>query len=169
MKKNLNSQWFCSLQTTKLYTFVLYRPCIFTLVSPPTVLLTYHKEQQQRTSHKKGFWTRCRDGTLNNQLTTWEWHHSTFTPSILLTMHTTKLSTCTLGYSRNEWIIAHQKDTTAHPTALCIQDNSDICYAQYHPQYNSLSMHVNICTTHPALPTPLPSTILLYSQQTHGI
>ena len=97
-----------------------------------------------------------------------QYFHTIPTSNILLTMHTTKLSTCTLDNSHNEWITAHQKDTTAHSTVLCIQDNSNVCYAQYHPHYNSLLMHVNICTTHPALPTPLPSTILskhIYSWQ----
>ena len=89
-----------------------------------------------------------------------QYFHTIPTSNILLTMHTTKLSTYTLDYSHNELITAHQKDTTAHSTAFCIQDNSNVCYAQYHPQYNSLSMHVNICTTHPALTTPLPSIIL---------
>ena len=55
----------CSFETTKLYTSILYRTCIFPLASPPTSLLSSLPILEKKKQP-------CR----------WEWHCNTFTSSL---------------------------------------------------------------------------------------
>ena len=75
-------------------------------------------------------------------------------------IHTTKLSTCTLAHSHplhNCTSTRHSALLTPQPSAYKTSHICHVCYAHYelscnHPQYNSLSMHVNLhytpSTTH---------------------
>ena len=54
---------------SKFCTFILYRPCIFLLPSPPPTFLSY-KQHSKLNKSQKSFWTKtntCKDGTLKNQ------------------------------------------------------------------------------------------------------
>ena len=84
LQKTVHSLW-----TTKFYTFLLYRLCIFPLASPPTSLFLMILKKGNRYKSKNIFWPKrsgCRDGTLKNQpnYCRWEWYHNTCTPSLLL-------------------------------------------------------------------------------------
>ena len=102
---------------TKFCTFILYRPCIFLLASPPASL-SYH-EKQQLNKLQKSFLDENKHNPqkptkLDGNDTTILSHH----PYILPTMHTTKLSTCTLAYShplkRNACVHTNKALSTAH-------------------------------------------------------
>ena len=100
---------------------------------------------------------------------------STFCSILPATMHTTKLSTCTLAYSHplNESITTHQQGTQ-----LCSPDSTlqhiwqpmpCSVAIKLQPPTTTHSPYMSTCTTHSVLPTPLPSTTLLCTQQIQGI
>ena len=123
--------WF--LWTTKFYTFYFTDHAFSP--QPPLPPLFSLKKKTTGTSHKKVFWTKtsaCSDGTLKNQankmgMTRQHFHNIPTSCAILPSMHTTKLSTCTLAYSNPlNKRTSHSLLLTHQPS--CIQD---ICHVQH--------------------------------------
>ena len=94
-----------------------------------------------------------------------------FTYAILPSIHTTKLSTCTLDYAHtlNEFITTHQQGNqhcSLH--SLLLSENPHLprlpCSVTIKLQPPTTQLTLHACQH--ALPTPLPSTTFLFTQQT---